>query len=148
MANTNTNANAENKAMTTREFYTAVISANVAEDVTKFAENALAKLDEKNAKRKAEGSKTAKENVAIKANLVSAMEKGVTYTAAELFALGVEGVTSTQKASALIRQVVKAGEAVESEIKIKGKGKVKGYTLIASEDGETVEDVTEDVTED
>jgi hypothetical protein len=139
MANV-TGTNTENKAMTTREFYTAVINANVAEDVTKFAENALAKLDEKNAKRKAEGSKTAKENVAIKANLVAAMEKGVTYTAAELFALGVEGVTSTQKASALIRQVVKTGEAVESEIKIKGKGKVKGYTLVTSEDDETVEE--------
>ena len=140
MANT---TNTESKEMTTRGFYTAVIEAGVSDEVTKFAEKALAKLDEKNAKRKAEGSKTAKENKVIKENLVAAMEKGVTYTAAELFALGIEGITSTQKASALIRQVVEAGGAVESEIKIKGKGKVKGYTLVTPEDEETTEETTE-----
>lgn len=125
--------NTTNKTMTSREFYTAVINANIADTVTEFATKALAKLDEKNEKRKAEGSKTAKANVAIKAAIVNAMEQGVTYTAAEIVALGVEGITSTQKASALMRQIVAAGQAVESEVKIKGKGKVKGYTLTETE---------------
>ena len=132
--------NATNKTMTSREFYTAVINANIADTVTEFATKALAKLDEKNEKRKAEGSKTAKANVAIKEAIVNAMEQGVTYTAAEIVALGVEGVTSTQKASALMRQIVTAGQAIESEVKIKGKGKVKGYTVITSKNDETTEE--------
>lgn len=130
----------ENKAMTSREFYTAVINANIADTVTEFATKALAKLDKKNEKRKTEGSKTAKANVAIKEAIVNAMEQGVTYTAAEVVALGVEGVTSTQKASALMRQIVAAGQAIESEVKIKGKGKVKGYTLITPENDEMTEE--------
>lgn len=132
--------NTTNKTMTSREFYTAVINANITDAVTEFATKALVKLDEKNEKRKAEGSKTAKANVAIKEAIVSAMEQGVTYTAAEVVALGVEGVTSTQKASALMRQIVAAGQAIESEVKIKGKGKVKGYTLITPENDETTEE--------
>lgn len=132
--------NTTNKTMTSREFYTAVINANITDTVTEFATKALVKLDEKNEKRKAEGSKTAKANVAIKEAIVSAMEQGVTYTAAEVVALGVEGVTSTQKASALMRQIVAAGQAIESEVKIKGKGKVKGYTLITPENDETTEE--------
>ena len=132
--------NTTNKTMTSREFYVAVINANIADTVTEFATKALTKLDEKNEKRKAEGSKTAKVNIAIKAAIVNAMEQNVTYTAAEVVALGIEGVTSTQKASALMRQIVSAGQAFESEVKIKGKGKVKGYTLITPENDETTEE--------
>lgn len=120
-----------NTKMTNREFLNAVISAGISAEVTEFATASLTKIDEKNEKRKASGSKTAQANVAIKSAIVAAMENGVTYTAAEIVALGVEGVTSTQKASALMRQIVAAGQATESEIKIKGKGKVKGYTLTA-----------------
>ena len=132
-----------NTTMTSREFYNAVINANVNEQVTAYAQAQITKLDEKNEKRKSEGSKTAQANVTIKAAIVNAMENGVTYTAAEIMALGVEGVTSTQKASALMRQIVTAGQAVESEIKIKGKGKVKGYTLVAESENENEDEVTE-----
>lgn len=129
-----------NVKMTNRQFLTAVISAGISPEITEFATASLAKIDEKNDKRKANGSKTAQANVAIKSAIVSAMENGVTYTAAEIVALGVEGVGSTQKASALMRQIVDAGQATVSEIKIKGKGKVKGYTLAESAESEDTED--------
>lgn len=118
-----------NAVMTNRQFLTAIVEGNVTPEIIEFAKAQIVKLDEKNAKRRETGSKSAQANVAIKEAIVSAMEAGVTYTAAEVVALGVEGVGSTQKASALLRQIVEAGQAVETEVKIKGKGKVKGYTL-------------------
>lgn len=115
--------------MTQREFFTAVASANISDSITEYATSAIAKLDEKNAKRKSTGTATQRANVAIKEAIISAMEAGVTYTAAEIVALGIEGVSSTQKVSPLMKQIAKTGKVVISEIKIKGKGTVKGYTL-------------------
>lgn len=115
--------------MTQREFFTAVASANISDSITEYATSAIAKLDEKNAKRKTTGTATQKANKVIKDTILSAMEKGVTYTAAEIVALGIEGVTSTQKVSPLMKQIADTGKIIISEVKIKGKGKVKGYTL-------------------
>lgn len=115
--------------MTQREFFTAVISANISDSITEYATSAIAKIDEKNAKRKSTGTATQKANVAIKEAIVSAMEAGETYTASAIVALGIEGVTSTQKVSALMKQIAETGKVVVSEVKITGKGKVKGYTL-------------------
>jgi hypothetical protein len=36
---------------------------------------------------------------------------------------------SVQKASALLRQIVEAGKAVQSEVKVTGKGVQKAYAL-------------------
>lgn len=115
--------------MTQREFFTAVVSANISDSITEYATSAIAKLDEKNAKRKTTGTATQKANKVIKDVILSAMEKGVTYTATEIVALGIEGVTSTQKVSPLMKQIADTGKIIISEVKIKGKGKVKGYTL-------------------
>ena len=115
--------------MTQREFFTAVVSANISDSITEYATSAIAKLDEKNAKRKTTGTATQKANKVIKDAIVTAMEKGVTYTAAEIVALGIEGVSSTQKVSPLMKQIADTGKITISEVKIKGKGTVKGYTL-------------------
>lgn len=118
--------------MTQREFYTAVMSANVSDAIKSYAEGAIAKIDAKNQKRASEGSKTAKANAPIKEAIVASMQEGHTYTAAEIVALGIEGVTSTQKASALLRQIAEAKKVVVTEVPIRGKGKVKGYTLVVT----------------
>jgi len=118
-----------NATMTNRQFLTAIVEGNVTPEIVEFAKAQIVKLDEKNTKRRATGSKTAQANVAIKEAIASAMEAGVTYTAAEIVALGIEGVGSTQKVSPLMKQLSDAGKVVISEVKIKGKGKVKGYTL-------------------
>ena len=118
-----------NTTMTSREFFNAVIEGKITDEIKDFAKSQIEKLDSKNAKRKTTDSKTQKENKAIKTSLLATMERGKVYTASEVAGLEIEGISSTQKASALLRQLVEAGTLTSEEIKIKGKGKVKGYRL-------------------
>lgn len=120
-----------NTKMTYKIFYQNVINANISEEMTAFAENAIAILDAKNAARKEKGTKTQQDNVVHKQNIVNTMEVGTTYTAASVVEMKIDGVVTTQKASALLRQLVADGVLSESEVKVKGKGKVKGYTLVS-----------------
>lgn len=118
-----------NTTMTSREFFNAVIEGNITDEIKDFAKSQIEKLDNKNAKRKTTDSKTQKENKAIKTSLLATMEKDKVYTASEVAGMEIEGITSTQKASALLRQLVEEGKLVSEEVKVKGKGKVKGYKL-------------------
>lgn len=115
--------------MTSREFFTAVIEGKINDEIKEFAQLQIEKLDSKNAKRKTTDSKTQKENKAIKETLLATMEKDKVYTASEVAGMEIEGITSTQKASALLRQMVETGTLTSEEVKVKGKGKVKGYRL-------------------
>ena len=118
-----------NTTMTSREFFNAVIEGNITDEIKDFAKSQIEKLDNKNAKRKTTDSKTQKENKAIKTSLLATMEKDKVYTASEIAGMEIEGITSTQKASALLRQLVEEEKLVSEEVKVKGKGKVKGYKL-------------------
>lgn len=117
--------------MTNREFYNAVINANVAEDITVFAQTALDKLDSRNEKRRTTENDNQKKNNIIKEAILASMEPTTTYTAAAIVELGIEGCASTQKASSLMRQLVADGKVTSADIPVKGKGKVKGYTVVA-----------------
>ena len=118
-----------NTTMTSREFFNAVIEGNISDEIKDFAKSQIEKLDSKNAKRKSTDSKTQKENKAIKETLLATMEKDKVYTASEISGMEIEGITSTQKASALLRQMVETGTLTSEDVKVKGKGKVKGYRL-------------------
>lgn len=118
-----------NTTMTSREFFNAVIEGNITDEIKDFAKSQIEKLDSKNAKRKSTDSKTQKENKAIKTSLLATMEKDKVYTASEVAGMEIDGIISTQKASALLRQLVEEGKLVSEEVKVKGKGKVKGYRL-------------------
>lgn len=66
------------------------------------------------------------ENDGFKNAILVALADGKVWVAATLAAkLGV----STQKVSALAKQLADNGEIVVSDVKIQGKGKVKGYAL-------------------
>ena len=108
--------------MTRREMFEAIVNGNVTEEVVAMAQNELVKMDERNAKRKNTPSKTAIANEPIKAQIKSILTDEP-HTASEI--ANTVGI-STQKASALLRQI--DGLTV-TEIKVKGKGKVKGYAL-------------------
>lgn len=123
MANTN---------FTSREFYNAIIEGNVTDEVIEFAKHQLTKLDEKNEKRRNGLSKNQKNNEDIKTVLLATLERDRTYLASEVVGL-VDGITSTQKASALLRQLVENGNLTCEEVKITGKGKVKGYKVIVED---------------
>ena len=108
--------------MTNREFYTAVINANINEEMTSFATEAITKLDVRNAKRSEKPSKTqiANEPIIKAIREVLTDEPMLASKIAELCKI------STQKASALVKKV----EGVQSvDVKVKGKGTQKGYFL-------------------
>lgn len=112
--------------MTKREFLNAVIDASLSDEMTAFAKKEIAALDKRNATpSKAEIAKRA-ENEKLKTDIVSVLADGAVRVASEIAA--TVGMT-TSKASALLRQMSEAGTVVTSEVKIKGRGKVKGYAL-------------------
>ena len=114
--------------MTQREFFTKVIEANINEELTLKAQELVAGLDKRNAQKSATMSKTQKENEVLKAEMVEKLEKGKGYLAVEIAsAMGF----STSKASALACQLVKSGKATVADVKVKGKGIQKSYTILA-----------------
>lgn len=114
--------------MTQREFFTKVIEANISEEMTKKAQELVAGLDKRNAQKSATMTKTQKENEVLKAEMLEKLEKGKGYLAVEI--AGVMGF-STSKASALAGQLVKSGKMTVADVKVKGKGMQKSYTILA-----------------
>lgn len=112
--------------MTNRDFFNAIINANINDELTSFAQEAIEKLDARNAKRSSKPSKIALANVPVKEAIVNFLEGKENVTAADV-AVGVE--VSVQKASSLLRQMVADGQLTASEIKVPKKGKCKAYTL-------------------
>ena len=108
--------------MTNRDFYNAVINANINEEMTSFATEAIAKLDERNAKRASKPSKTQIANEPIIKAIAEVLtdEPMLASKIAELCGISVN------KASALAKKV----EGVKVvDVKVKGKGTQKGYFL-------------------
>ena len=111
--------------MTKREMFEAIVNGNVTEEVVNMAKNEIIKLDERNEKRRNTLSKTAKENEPIKEAILGILTDVPMVASDVAEKVGI----STQKASALLRQI--DGLNV-TEVKVKGKGKVKGYALAQS----------------
>ena len=109
--------------MNQREFYTAIVNANVSDEITAFATEAIAKMDARNAKRSATPSKAAIANVPIKASIVAMMTSEPMLASAIASALDL----SVSKVSALCRQLVQSGDICVTDVKVKGKGTQKGY---------------------
>lgn len=116
--------------MTNREFLTAVSTNAITEDVIAYATAAIAKMDEANEKRKNKPSKTAEANAPILENITGILT-AEPQTATDI--AGLVGI-STQKASALLRQLVASGVAVQSEVKAPKRGVVKAYALASTDE--------------
>jgi predicted transcriptional regulator len=110
--------------MTNRDFYTAVINANINDELTNFAKSEIAKLDARNDKRRNTMTKEQKANEDIKITIADFIGDKSDVVASDI-AKGL--ALSTQKVSALCKQMVENGVLAVSEVKIKGKGAVKGY---------------------
>lgn len=113
--------------MTQREFLTKVIATTNEVEVREYAEKQLVKLDERNAKRSSTETKTQIENKEHKIKILEFL-KDKDFTSA--CAIGVGCDISTNKASALCRQLVEDNKLIVTEIKSEKKGKVKGYKLV------------------
>lgn len=126
----------ENKTITTREFLERIIAdESQPADMGAKAKEMLAALNKRNEARAAKPTKTQKENEPVKADIVKLLSGCKGAVAADIAtALSV----STQKASALCRQLVADKVLTVSEVKVKGKGAVKFYAIAA--EGEGAED--------
>lgn len=113
--------------MTNREFLNAVIGANLSEEMTQFATDAIAKMDKRNADRSSKPSKTAIANEPVKAAILTYIADHPKSLAADV-ATGV--AITPAKASGLCVQLVKEGKVTSEDVKIPKKGKVKAYTIV------------------
>lgn len=115
--------------MTNREFYEIVINANISEDATAHAQNALAALDHTNELRKARTAEKAAAKAAERAPLRESIANAMTaepQTATMLIeAAGVE--LKPQAIPSLLKPLIESGEVNRVEMKIPGKGKQVGY---------------------
>lgn len=127
--------------MTNREFYQAVISANVSDELTTFAKSAIDKLDEKNNKKREYTSPKQAMNEEIKTKIleVLAAQPERVFFAKEL---ADTFETNTQHISALLKQLVDNGKVTKHEkVKDTKKNYVRGYQYC----DEAVEELDEEV---
>ena len=114
--------------MIKREFFNAIINGKITDEVITMAKEEIEKLDARNEKRRNTMTKEQTANEGVKAQIVEFIGDKTTVVASEI-AQGV-GV-STQKVSDLCKQLVDEGKLTVADVKVKGKGSVKGYTVKA-----------------
>ena len=117
--------------MTVREFYEAIIKADVNEELVDFAQKAIDTLDTQNAKRREKNAEKALEKEAERAPIRDAIVGVITdepKTATTLIEeAGVE--LKPQAIPSLLKGLVNDGVIEKTEVKVKGKGKQVGYKL-------------------
>ena len=120
--------------MTEREFLTKVIAIEgISKELSDYATEGIAKLDARNDKRKNTQTKAQKENEGVMTAIVDHLTANGSDVASSIgTALGI----STQKASALCKLLVDGGKLTVADVKVKGKGTVKQYTVAEDETAE------------
>ena len=130
--------------MTNREFFNAIVKANLGEDITNHALAEIGKLDKKNAKRKATEGEIKTENKPIAEAILAALANGSMLSANLAQAVGV----TTQKVNGVAGEMAKLGMIDKFKVKVKGKGEQTAYALVATEaEGSGVEDTADEVAE-
>lgn len=118
--------------MTNREFYEAVANGTMNEEMMTFAQEAIAKMDTANEKRREAMSAKRVEKEAEKAPIREAILAVMTAegkTATTLIAeAGVE--IKPQAMPALLKGEIEAGRVGKVDVKVKGKGTQRGYVKI------------------
>ena len=128
--------------MTKREFLNeviAVIDGTSEVDVLElkeFAKAEIVKLDERNASRSSKPTKAQIENEPIKEKILEVLSTGERMVAS---AIAERLEISTQKASALCRQLVESKKLKVEDVKIPKKGKQKAYMVNTAANEEDTE---------
>ena len=128
--------------MTKREFLNeviAVIDGTSEVDVLElkeFAKAEIVKLDERNANRSSKPTKAQIENEPIKEKILEILSTGERMVAS---AIAERLEISTQKASALCRQLVESKQLKVEDVKIPKKGKQKAYMINTAANEEDTE---------
>lgn len=129
--------------MTEREFLTGLNKDGLSKEQADYIADRIAKLDERNEKRKNTPTKAQKENAELARAILKAVESGAKLSTDLATELGV----SPQKINGVGGVLVKAGQLTEGKVKIKGKGERTVYALpvTATAEDETAEGDTETV---
>jgi sRNA-binding protein len=128
--------------ITAREALTAIINGTITAEVIAYAQGEIAKMDARNAKRKTAEGAIKEENKPIADAITTALANG-TMTSPDLAtAIGA----TVQKTNGVAGEMVKLGMLTKSKVKVKGKGELTAYTLVATPTAEVAP--TEDATED
>ena len=117
--------------ITKKEMFT-MIKAQVKDnaEMVAFIDHEIELLDKKASNKKA--TKTQEANVGIKSTILAVLEGGKSMTVTEMQGASAElGELSNQKVSALVRQLVEAGEVVKTIDK-----KVSRFSLADTGEGE------------
>lgn len=117
--------------ITKKEMFT-MIKAQVKDnaEMVAFIDHEIELLDKKASNKKA--TKTQEANVGIKSTILAVLEGGKSITVTEMQGASAElGELSNQKVSALVRQLVEAGEVVKTIDK-----KVSRFSLADNGEGE------------
>lgn len=120
--------------MNEREFLTAVLNANLSDEMNAYAQKGIDKLDATNAKRRAKAAEKSAANAPLVDKIVEFVG-AEPLTARDLMAkftkAGItreEGKTwNVQFVSTLARKAVATGKVATVDVKVKGKGIQRGY---------------------
>lgn len=117
--------------MTQRDFYEAIMNAEVSEEIKTFAQDRLNAMDHTNEVRRAKAAEKAVEKevqrAPIREALVGAMTKEPKTATTLIAEAGVE--VKPQAIPSMLKGLVEDGTIVKVDMKVKGKGTQKGYAL-------------------
>ena len=113
--------------MTKREFMEKVIAVVEDSELKEFAQAEIEKMNARNAKRTSTPTKAQIANIPLKKSIEDFFTANEgTHRASEVAEkVGIK----VQKANALLKQMVDEGTLTSEEVKVKGKGMQKGYSL-------------------
>ena len=111
--------------MTRRERLEMVIANNITEELIEECKVELEKLNASNASRKPTAHQV--ENVKIGEDILTILSDEPKFV--EDVLAGLDGELTRQRVSGILTNLVKDGKAHSEDVKVKGKGKRKVYTL-------------------
>ena len=111
--------------MTRRERLEMVIAQNITEELIEECKVELEKLNASNASRKPTAHQV--ENVKVGEDILAILTDEPKFVDEVL--AGLEGEFTRQRVSGILTNLVKEGKVHSEDVKVKGKGKRKAYTL-------------------
>ena len=117
---------------TNRMGFKAVVDGNITPEVIKWAEGEIAKLDKKNAKRKAVEGEIKADNKPIAEAILKALENGQMLSSDLAKVLEI----TTQKTNGVAGEMVKLGMLTKTKVKVKNKGEQTAYALPSTDEVE------------
>ena len=113
--------------MTRRERLEAVINGNITEELVEECKAELEKMNASNAARSAKPTARQIENAKVAEDILGFLTSEPMFVDSIVTNLG--GDFTRQRVSGILTNLVKEGKVVSEDVKVKGKGKRKAYTL-------------------